>query len=467
MKQLWLIFRKDVRHLWLSIVALILLMAAHAFFDVLTVPIGFGDFDRDNAVANLLAVVLAIGIAALVALVIFEEALPGDKQFWLTRPYRWTNLLAAKVLFVFVFVSVPLFVSDCCILGVQGLAVASVLPQLLLRQLILAAEFVLPSFAIASVTKGLAQFLLAWFLLLLAVVGEVTLGFTGSRHIVFFGGDGLVFSPLAVFVGTVVWQYATRRTLVGRSMLIGTTCGFLPIALLLSYVPAFRPTEPPPVPEQAKGFDIRIGYDIARKIPNWRGPLQTNSAVLPISLGVTGLPAGDLLRGSAKTKMSGTVEANTEFNGIVQVNSEGYWLMTFLSLAKLKEIRDKSVSLHTSFRLEVVADVGEIVAVKRPRFLAPHLGICGLVTRREYTNLICRSGLDVMTEVSVATAGGAIMSTQLGNIPFGLTPMKDVSAMGFRTEDFPTSVKIIPRHKLAEFQRTLDLKDVQLGKLVD
>ena len=36
----------------------------------------------------------------------------GDRQFWITRPYRWQSLLGAKVRFVLVFLNLPMTVAD-------------------------------------------------------------------------------------------------------------------------------------------------------------------------------------------------------------------------------------------------------------------------------------------------------------------------------------------------------------------
>src|SRR5882762_5973473 len=45
----------------------------------------------------------------LVIRVVQGESLVGDRQWWTTKPYDWWQLLLAKLLFIFVFVSVPLF----------------------------------------------------------------------------------------------------------------------------------------------------------------------------------------------------------------------------------------------------------------------------------------------------------------------------------------------------------------------
>src|SRR6266550_1977942 len=47
--------------------------------------------------------------AFLIIRVVQGESLVGDRQWWVTKPYEWWNLLAAKLLFILIFISVPLF----------------------------------------------------------------------------------------------------------------------------------------------------------------------------------------------------------------------------------------------------------------------------------------------------------------------------------------------------------------------
>jgi hypothetical protein len=67
--------------------------------------------------------------------VVHGESLVGDRQWWVTKPYEWWNLLAAKFLFILIFVSVPLFHVHLLILHHFGFSVLPNLPALLLSQL--------------------------------------------------------------------------------------------------------------------------------------------------------------------------------------------------------------------------------------------------------------------------------------------------------------------------------------------
>ena len=52
------------------------------------------------------------GAAFLIGRLVLAEAIPGDRQFWITRPYRWQSLLGAKVLFIIAFVNLPILAAQ-------------------------------------------------------------------------------------------------------------------------------------------------------------------------------------------------------------------------------------------------------------------------------------------------------------------------------------------------------------------
>ena len=112
------ILRKDVRHLWPEIAVSICLLIALAWIVPHTWPT-----DAPNPLAEqnnlpwlfpvlgafvrfLIPVVWVVVVSRLV----HDEPLVGDRQFWITRPYTWYNLLASKLLFIVLFLYVPLLV---------------------------------------------------------------------------------------------------------------------------------------------------------------------------------------------------------------------------------------------------------------------------------------------------------------------------------------------------------------------
>ena len=99
------IFRKDVRHLWPQATASIAMMALAAILDPT-----YANGGQSLSYSLLAGFALPLACWNLIIAAIQEEKLPGDSQYWLTRPYFWKELLAAKALFVVTFINLPLFV---------------------------------------------------------------------------------------------------------------------------------------------------------------------------------------------------------------------------------------------------------------------------------------------------------------------------------------------------------------------
>jgi hypothetical protein len=471
-KQVLHIFRKDVRHLWLNIVVVVLLSIAHAVFDVLSWPVDLPGIVRANEIAYLLNILLPLGLWFLIAQLVFQEALPGDRQFWLTRPYRWTSLLASKILFVIVFAAVPLFVSDCYILAAQGFAVWGVFPTLLLRQLAVAALFLLPSLTLATLTTGLAQFVLAWFILLLVFILEMVLEFRSSSFDV---GSGVVFvsSFAAIFAGVAIWQYAQRRTMAARVALLAIASTLLPATKAVSYLPSLRPAAPA-LPASPRGFDIRVAYHTDQHIPSsqsWQEPPK-GFALARIPLSVAGLPPNTLLRGRASTSIElrgrTWLKPGEKWAGSVEHSGGQYWQTIYLPKSGLTVFAQQPAGLRASIDFEVVNDrVETIVALTKPTFRVPNVGLCRLF---QNTILTCRTGLAHSVETSIRYSPepqeGGMISAPESSMPWGLSPTTHTITTGFDPNNVPTELAFIPRRRLTQFRRTLDVANIQLTRYV-
>ncbi len=205
MQQAWHIFRKDVRYLYREIAFLIVLAAAGAWMP-----------EGESADMGL---IYAAAVAFTVARLIQAEAIPGQNQFWVTRPYRWRSLLAAKGLFLVAFVQLPVLIMQTVVLLQGGFSVGSIIRGLLWTQVLIVLAISLPSFALAAMTAGLIHFI-ATILVLLAI------GFVGgeylSRSLAFlaFGPESsdwvrysIPFITTALAVPPVLYiQYKDRRT---------------------------------------------------------------------------------------------------------------------------------------------------------------------------------------------------------------------------------------------------------------
>jgi hypothetical protein len=118
MRQAIHIFKKDARHLRWPIALLMAWLAARAALSPLYSPFynGWGW----NRTLDSLDFLLPVVWWFLLAAAIHNESLVGDRQFWVTRPYSWRSLAAAKGLFLVVFILLPTLVCDSVILAIAG-----------------------------------------------------------------------------------------------------------------------------------------------------------------------------------------------------------------------------------------------------------------------------------------------------------------------------------------------------------
>jgi len=98
MRQVIHIFKKDIRHHWpeialsLAIVAVFMAYQPRIWTDR---PMQLRFF---RGLINFLPVLMILSWVFLIVRLVQGESLVGDRQFWITRPYEWHKLLAAKLL---------------------------------------------------------------------------------------------------------------------------------------------------------------------------------------------------------------------------------------------------------------------------------------------------------------------------------------------------------------------------------
>lgn len=221
MSKVLAIFLKDVRHLWPQVLVFFAAAAMAVVSDpVLGVPV-YSYMLRNGA-----PILEAVACWVLIVAVIHEERLIGHEQYWLTRPYTWKNLVAAKALFLAAFISLPLFVCQWITLEAIGSMPDHWMAGLLWRQLFLGIFVILPAVALAAVTSNMAQVLLC--VVVGGPIGLFALGWSAGQ-----GSDwgGLAWirtcaTALAILAGVaavVVLQYTRRRTAIAR-ILVAATC---------------------------------------------------------------------------------------------------------------------------------------------------------------------------------------------------------------------------------------------------
>lgn len=231
MNQVWNIFRKDFQHHWREIAAYLAILVAFGWFEVRdwTQPasaMAFGAaasiFFASQFLSSLVVALVPISWIFLIVRVVQGESLVGDRQFWVTRPYHWAKLLAAKALFVLAVINLPLFLLDIFLLARAGFHPASHLSGLLSMQLMLILLLFLATAALATVTATIPQMLLAALLAVLFAIGLSALASVIPNAS--FSSLSDSFSPvlfIVTSVAVILVQYSRRRTALSRWLIVG------------------------------------------------------------------------------------------------------------------------------------------------------------------------------------------------------------------------------------------------------
>src|SRR5258705_3373752 len=203
------IFRKDARHLRLEILGVFLLL----FFLILTGVQTWEGLQMRGGPASgsegPISVLLPVAWSLLIARAIQTEALPGDRHFWLTRPYNRASLVLSKAVFIGAFINLPFMLAQATIVSLDGLPLFSNIGGLLWNQALVSVLLLAPVAAIAALTRNLAQFLPAVVLTAALLAGPVSE--RRSPGDLEWIRSSLGLSVAAVITAVVLWrQYRLR-----------------------------------------------------------------------------------------------------------------------------------------------------------------------------------------------------------------------------------------------------------------
>ena len=241
MNQVWNIFRKDFRHHWREITASVALLVGFTWVEIRSwteqYRMAYGGASAAYEILSGLVVPLVpISWMFLIVRAVQGESLVGDRQFWVTRPYDWKKLAAAKVLFVLAFVSLPLLLADIFLLAMAGFRPWSYLVGLLWMQLMWVLILFLPTAALAAVTAGIGQMLLALLFIVLYFIGMAALS-SAIPNSSFQEVNGVLYLLLTFVTAFAVLllQYSRRRTTLSRWLIVGLTVVIILISLAAPY----------------------------------------------------------------------------------------------------------------------------------------------------------------------------------------------------------------------------------------
>jgi hypothetical protein len=444
MRQAVHIFAKDVRHLWLEI--LVALAVAGAFtFAVVRGALSWTDSGTMQDVAlTLLTYLLPVTWWVLIARLIHAEPLPGDRQFWVTRPYQWKSLLWAKALFIALFVNLPKLVADAITVRAYGFEIGSEVAGLLWTQVLLTAIFVLPVAAFSAVTAGFAQLAMATLLLVLAVAvwslvipqvflaGAPWLGLEWIRSY----SAGLVVAVAAVAI--ILWQYRRRDTGTCRVLAGGATAMALAATACLPWTAGFalqsqlagRPIDP---------STVRIDLNPELKWATRALVDESNVVDLNIALRISEIPAA--LR-PAVDGIVATIEGaagavwRADYDPRGQARTEGALTSfhTRVNSSFYRKVKDHPVRIRGSLYLTLYGNPRRTFLRTQEQAVlipTPGVGLCSVTRKRVGIVLNCRSAFrsrpDLVTLDFVATGrSGQPMSIRTmsyyGPAPFSYSP---------------------------------------------
>jgi hypothetical protein len=400
MRQTLHILGKDIRRLRYDIIVTLVLTAIFAWCAGHRSPLFDWQTARMNEVAELLEQLLPVAWWYLMARVIHGEQLPGDRQFWVTRPYRWQSLLGAKVLFIAMCVILPLLISDCVVLRLQGFHLSDLLAGIAWHPLVFSVVFLLPVAALACLTVNIAQMALTF---LAGIASLVILALFGIRPPTLWFGNldrirlSLVFLVVLIGVLTIMLlQYSSRRTGLSR-ILAGATVGLaMMVGFFLPWTFAFA-LQSRLVKSRVDTTSIAVQFQAEHRPPA-RAPEYT-SAGIPIRLPIAfpGAPpgmiqivdgmAGELVLPDGKTSKPLRMTA-------IEGTKENRWYVMTAEPSLYERVKNTPLRMHLIVLLTLYGNPRtERIPLDGNSHRVPGIGVCAtepsILEPEKFTTLHC------------------------------------------------------------------------------
>lgn len=379
------ILRKDARQHWREIALYIVVLVAYAWHQISLPAESDFVFLAFSFISEWLSWMVPIASALLIVRAVHAESLVGDRQFWVTRPYEWKKLLAAKLIFVFAFVNVPLLILQIFLLLKAGYSPFSYVPGLLWLQLMWALMVVLPAVILATVTASIGQFVFAvlglfiYFMSLVGLASSVPVLSVEGAYSVPVSIGSLILSGAALTA--ILWQFARRRTARSR-ILLASVAVVYPIIILIApykvliahHYPVARSGEPLPV---------QLAFDPAKPTSHKGGYLEKDKVHIQIPWLVSGIPEGSVvyLRGTMETiHAPGGLEWGSGWHGAYEdllVNRPHTQTVITLDRDFFERVKSTPVKLSITLALESMRSSETVrIVTSAGQFRMPGDGRC-------------------------------------------------------------------------------------------
>ena len=406
MNQILTIFKKDARHLWPEILASVVLTVALVLIYPNTwLPQQYPGVLLSQ-IATALVVLVPVGWCVLITRLIQSESLVGDRQFWITRPYEWKKLLAAKALFLLVFLSIPTFTAHAVLLREAGFHPLSYLPGLLYNLLLLTGVLVLPLIALATITSTFVRMTLTLLGVIIGIAAMAALAATFSMQGANTPGDDDHWSFIlfvSIFLTVILLQYATRRLWLSRTILAAVAL----FGVLMAFVPLDGYFVPLAYPQPASGAaPVQLSYPSTSPlgITTDLNYGKEKEVSIGIPIGVSGIAAGQavspdnvLVSIDAPNGLHWTSRWQPVYNDRLLPTTPFTRINVQIDHAFFNQVQSMPLSVHLTFALsQLQSGPTTQLPVGERDFTLPGIGICWL-TQNEYVfgndGINCRSAV--------------------------------------------------------------------------
>jgi hypothetical protein len=472
MRQALHIFKKDFHGLRYEVS---LMWAVTVAFAALDIRRRRGPIDSWEA--EMLMVLIA---AVLIGRLILAEAIPGDRQFWITRPYRWKSLLGAKLLFIAAFVNLPIFLAQLFIVALDGFPLVPSLPGLFWSQFLLFAFILLPIAAVGAVSRNLASFI--FYAVVLLAIGAViqVARLEGVGWVV----DSVALVSLLAIAGPVLYlQYKRRRTDISRWFALGGIAlagiGILAMPWPMALAVQSRLSKQPSL---AASVHVALGPSPAQI--GWPAEKRPDGA-LYIPIVVQGIPPGtevrtDALAISLQEPGGRTTTVNPFACADVTQHSEsaGVVLRPVCRADPefVKSNRDKLVTLRASVYLTLFGNAKSttLPLTDEPTYTSDGLECYTDNVRAEW-DVYCRSafrwpGRLIYAKLGHTAANSFQQAVSYSPFPadLNINPIETRWASAYAAGPAPNvrDVTIIVEEPLAHMRRDLEARGVRLSDFV-
>jgi hypothetical protein len=398
MNQTQHIFAKDTRRFWAESVLSLTITVAFVFIGPIEWISRYEPQDGSlMIVAALVTGLVPVSWWIAITRVVHDERLVGDTQFWITRPYAWTSLLAAKGAFVLAFLYVPLFLAQLALLAEAGFAPLAYLPGLLYNLLLISIVFALPLVAIASVTSSFARMTLTLlgvfvaFIAFQAITSLANSHWTLDTHAYWafsaepaLGGRISIALEAAVLAAAIVLQYARRTVWRSRWLLIALPLLLLAVSFFSS---KYKQAQINRIYSIAQtGAAIQLTYSPARASYETASFKTSPRAQIPIKipLAESGVSNGfmvliDALRIELNAPNGLHWESQWQNSGGEKfLSGELPFSLTFwMPVAEYRKFEGTPLRVHLALAISY-AQAGKVTNLPLPsqRFSVPDFGVC-------------------------------------------------------------------------------------------